>query len=51
LLDWATDLLPRRRKQFSSPAAAQFWFDWRRSGLILPLSIAAILVFVIVPMS
>src|SRR3954471_124307 len=26
------DLLPRRNRNFASPAAAQFWFEWRRGG-------------------
>lgn len=30
------DRLPRRTKDFTSPAAAQFWFEWRRTGLLLP---------------
>jgi hypothetical protein len=42
---------PSRRKGFSSPAAAQFWFEWRRSGLYLPLYIGGLLLVVIGPLS
>lgn len=44
------DLLPRRTKGFSSPAAAQFWFEWRRTGVLLPVS-AFILLVIIGPIS
>ena len=50
LLDAVTDALPRRRKNFASPAAAQFWFEWRRSGLVLPMCVGAILMLM-VPLS
>jgi hypothetical protein len=45
------DALPRRTKPFASPAAAQFWFEWRRSGFLLPLLVCATLVTVIGPLS
>ncbi len=45
------DILPRRRAEFANPAAAQFWFEWRRSGLLLPAAIAALLLLVIGPLS
>jgi len=32
-----TSALPRRTGDFASPAAAQFWFEWRRAGLLLPV--------------
>lgn len=44
-------LLPRRTTAFSSPAAAHFWFEWRRSGFMLPLLVAAMLIVVIGPLS
>ena len=50
-LDRAIDLLPRRRKSFRSPAEAQFWFEWRRSGMLLPLCAAALLLFCVFPLS
>jgi hypothetical protein len=45
------DALPRRRADFSSPAGAQFWFEWRRSGLPLPASVCAALVLIFLPVS
>ena len=45
------DALPRRAGDFSSPAAAQFWFEWRRAGLLLPASVAIALITVIAPLS
>jgi len=32
-----------RRKEFSSPAAAQFWFEWRQKGLFMPIIAATVL--------
>jgi hypothetical protein len=49
--DQIQDLLPRRRSAFASAAAAQFWFEWRRSGLLLPGLVAAILLLVVGPLS
>jgi len=31
-----------RQKRFSSPAAAQFWFEWRQKGLVMPIIAAAV---------
>ena len=45
------DALPRRRSEFASPAAAQFWYDWRRAGLLLPVCATAALVLVFLPVS
>lgn len=45
------DLVPRRTKPFDSPAAAQFWYEWRRSGQMLPLCVAAILLLFCGPLS
>ncbi len=39
------DLLPRRRDDFSSPARAQTWFEWRRQGLRLPAMMGLLLPF------
>jgi hypothetical protein len=44
-------LLPRRRTPFASPAAAQFWFEWRCSGFVLPVLLGGVLVAVIAPFS
>jgi hypothetical protein len=35
------DLLPRRRAPFASASAAQFWYEWRSAGAVLPLLVAA----------
>jgi hypothetical protein len=43
--------LPRRRTPFASPAAAQFWFEWRCSGLVLPVLVGGALVGVVAPFS
>src|ERR1043166_3535013 len=51
LIERISDALPGRTKDFRSPAAAQFWFEWRRIGWLLPLSIGAMLVLVIGPVS
>jgi hypothetical protein len=45
------DALPLREKTFDSPAAAQMWFEWRRSGLVLPLLTSGLLIAVIGPFS
>lgn len=49
LFDRLADFLPRRRKDFASPAAAQFWFEWRRAGLLLPACTALALVAILAP--
>lgn len=51
LIEWIGDHLPHRTKDFSSPAAAQFWFEWRRAGLLLPAAVAFALFVVIAPIS
>ena len=43
--------LPRRRKAFASPAAAQLWFEWRSAGVVLPVLVAGVLLAVIGPLS
>jgi hypothetical protein len=50
-MDSLLDRLPGRDRDFRSPAAAQFWFEWRRSGQLLPICVAAILVLIILPLS
>jgi pimeloyl-ACP methyl ester carboxylesterase len=37
------DAMPRRTTDFASPAAAQFWFEWRRAGFLLPVGTALFL--------
>jgi hypothetical protein len=39
------DVLPRRRRNFHSPAGAQTWFEWRRYGRSLPAMVALLLPF------
>ena len=51
LADQISDALPRRNQAFASPVAAQFWFEWQRSGSVLPLCVAGLLVLVIGPLS
>ena len=41
----------RRDKVFRSPQSALFWFEWRRSGSVLPILVGALLVLVIGPLS
>jgi hypothetical protein len=46
--------IPQRnpaRATFDSPQSAQFWFEWRRSGSVLPVLVGSILIFVITPIS
>jgi hypothetical protein len=45
------DALPRRRREFASPAGAQFWFEWRRAGLLLPVCTGAALILIFAPVS
>lgn len=47
--DFMADIAPRRRRPFTSPAQAQFWFEWRRHGMLLPMSVAGVLVLIMVP--
>jgi hypothetical protein len=51
LTERIADMLPRRTAPFSSAAAAHFWFEWRRSGFLLPLLVGATLIVVIGPLS
>jgi hypothetical protein len=51
IIAFAAAALPRTRKAFPSPAAAQFWFEWRCSGLPLPVLVGGVLLLVIAPLS
>ncbi len=42
------EAVPRRRGQFSSPARAQLWLEWRRHGWSLPAWVAILLPFELV---
>ena len=48
LAERVVDALPRNQRRFATPARAQFWLEWRRHGVLLPLCTAAILLLVIV---
>jgi hypothetical protein len=41
---------PRRRRPFASAARAQVWFEWRRTGLSLPVLTGVTLPFVLLPL-
>jgi hypothetical protein len=45
------DALPRRHGDFASPAAAQFWYEWRRAGWLLPVCTLASLLLSFLPLS
>ncbi|EEF58223.1 hypothetical protein [Pedosphaera parvula] len=51
LLNRIADTLPRRRKDFASPAAAQFWFEWRRAGWLLPVCTGFVIVAIFAPVA
>jgi hypothetical protein len=51
LIASAAAVMPARRKAFASPAAAHFWFEWRCSGLALPMLVGGVLLIVIGPLS
>jgi hypothetical protein len=41
------DLLPHRRLRHASPARAQFWLEWRQSGLVAPGVVVVSLTFLL----
>jgi hypothetical protein len=45
------DLLPRRRKPFASASGAQFWYEWRQGGVVLPLCVGGLLLLAFTPLS
>jgi len=45
------DAMPRRTRDFATPAAAQFWFEWRRAGLLLPVCTLFALTVIFGPIS
>jgi hypothetical protein len=49
--EWVLDLFPRRTKKFSSPNGAQLWFEWRRSGFLLPAAVGFALLVILAPLS
>ena len=50
---WGPIAMPAltRRKAFANPAAAQFWFEWRSSGIVLPALVGGVVVLIIMPTS
>jgi hypothetical protein len=51
LIASAAAAMPTRRQAFASPLAAHFWFEWRCSGLALPILVVGVLFAVFVPLS
>ena len=49
--DWIAEAWPTRRRPFSSPAAAHFWFEWRSSGAVLPALVGGVFIVAIGPLS
>ncbi len=45
------DSIPHRRWNLSSPDRALLWIEWRRSGLVLPMSALFIALFILGPVS
>lgn len=48
-IDFIADALPARHGRFDSPDRSQFWFEWRRHGLLLPASTACVLLVIMAP--
>ena len=49
--DVIVEAWPARTRPFTNAAAAQFWFEWRSSGAVLPVLVAGILVVAFLPLS
>lgn len=49
LVEVIVDALPRRTRDFPSPTAAQFWFEWRQAGRVLPVSTTFVVVVIFAP--
>ena len=45
--NWLIDAMPTRTRDFASPAAAQFWFEWRRTGWLLPGCVAFVILIML----
>jgi len=50
LVERVVDAVPRRKSELASPERALFWFEWRRSGLILPLAVLLTTLLVMGPL-
>ena len=51
LIERVLDALPRRKKAFASPLAAQCWLEWRQGGVLLPACVGCLLLLIIGPVS
>ena len=49
LFGWVSAATSTRRRAFASADAAQFWFEWRASGLVLPALVGSILLLIVMP--
>ena len=49
LIERVVDAIPRRPLFFRSPRRAQFWFEWRRHGMLLPLATTGVLTLIMAP--
>jgi uncharacterized membrane protein YuzA (DUF378 family) len=47
LLQRMVDIVPARRTPFRSPAHALFWLEFRRGGLLLPMGVLLVMLFVL----
>jgi hypothetical protein len=51
LANWIAEATPARRSAFANAAAAQFWYEWRTSGMVLPALVAGYVAVGVLPMS
>jgi hypothetical protein len=51
LFSWITETRSTERRPFASAAAAHFWFEWRSSGVVLPVLVGLYLLLVALPAS
>jgi hypothetical protein len=51
LAHWIAETTPARRSAFANAAAAQFWYEWRTSGMVLPVLVAGYVAVFVLPMS
>lgn len=49
LARWLAALASAPRRPFPSRRSAQFWFEWRRNGMVLPLLVGVLLLVVVTP--
>ena len=50
-MDRVASALPRRTRQFDTPEAAHFWFEWRSGGITLPVLVGGLLLLALGPLS